>query len=201
MALRYFAIYKKTDFQGRSEEWANVYLYDTTASTDTALSSIIDGIVAAEKAVHSSLVTFTRAAVYTTSGLNGVTDFGSMIYEKSLAGAGTVIPSGGVYKECAFLVKWPLPRKTGLFGAGKHRSLKKWVHACSTLNAGAVGIEGNAPIAAAAITLLSNYAAAVSQASDGSQLVAPDGTGTVQGVEIHPYLEHRQFPRGRKEAV
>jgi hypothetical protein len=199
MALRLFSITKRADFQGRTEEWSNVYCYDTAASSGAQFQAIIDDLVTAEKAVHSTQVTYVRAMVYTTQGLNGILDLGAKYYETTLSGAGTAT-AGVLYRECAFLVKWPMDPTTDIFGRSYHRALKKWLHSCTDLGGGAAIQQGNGAIAAPATTILNTYANAVITAVDGSALVAPGtGDGPTGGHVIHPYLEHRQFPRGRKE--
>lgn len=109
--------------------------------------------------------------------------------------------AGGVmYRELAFLCKWELPRKVLGGGAlGRQRSLKKWLHTCSLLGISA-GNDGAATIFPAPPSVISTYMSAVTTLN-GSPMIAPDGSLPVLGTgALHPYLEHRQFPRGRKES-
>lgn len=199
MAKRYFAVEKSSSFQGHAEVWSNVYLYETGADTASAFNNIIDAIVNAEKTVHGNNVTFLTARVYTTKGLNGIEDTGHILHIKTLSGTGTPSSSNPIYKECAVLVKWPLPRKTNLGGLiiGRQRSLKKWLHVCTTFHLGTgASLAGEAPIADTAFL---TYGNAVMTPVAGTQLIAPDGTVATANPQVQQFLEHRQFPRGRKE--
>lgn len=199
MALRYYAIEKSTSFQGHSEVWSNVYLYETGADTAGAHDAIINAIVAAEKTVHGANVSFLGARVYTIKGLNGPTDVGHMEHIRNLSGNGTPSATNVIYKECAVLVKWPLPRKTNLAGLliGRQRSLKKWLHVCTAFHWGpGTAAAGETP---GDKTAFLTYGNAVMTPVAGTQLVAPDGTVATSNPQVQDFMEHRQFPRGRKE--
>ena len=203
MSKLFFAIEKETSFQGRTERWANVYCYDTPASTDTAYDAIIDGLVAAEKPVHAPSVSFKQARVYTTNGLNVPLAPGTMYRVRDLTGVGTGVEysSSVVYKECAVRIKWPLPRKSGLLGGvGPPRALAKWIHPCGSVLLSTATAQGISKMQPTEVNHYAAYAAAVSEAVDGSPLVSPsDGTPNSAAPVVGPYLEHRQFPKGRKE--
>jgi len=199
VALRYIAIEKSSSFQGHSETWSNVYLYETGADSATAYNAIIDAVVTAEKSVHGNNVSYQLARVYTTKGLNGVEDLGHMLHIRNLSGTGANSSTNVLYKECAVLVKWPLPRKTNLAGllVGRQRSLKKWLHVCTMFNIGTgASAAGEAPIDKSAFLVYGN---AVMTPTGGTQLCAPDGTIATANPQVQDFLEHRQFPRGRKE--
>lgn len=202
MPFRYLTIEKANGFQNRVEEWGNTYLYDMSSVTDGDYTLLINNVVAAEKAVHAADVTFKRARVYTTQGLNNVLEGGSMYKVVELTGTGSMAAGGSIqiYRECAILVKWPLPRKDLVGGAlGRQRSLKKWVRSCSSAFMTAAALSGASSIPQAAIDHYTTYGNAVLTPTPVSQLSAPDGAEPNAAVQIHPYLEHRQFPRGRKE--
>lgn len=199
MALRYIAIEKSSGFQGHVETWSNVYLYDTGADSAGAYNTIIDSIVLSEKTVHGQNVNFNLARVYTTKGLNGIEDTGHMLHIKNLTGTGDNSATNAIYKELAVLVKWPLPRKTNLAGLliGRERSLKKWLHVCTAFHIGGFGAAvGDTQISKTAFL---TYGNAVMSPGSGTNLCAPDGTHATANPVVHDFLEHRQFPRGRKE--
>lgn len=203
MALRFVAIEKEAAFQGRTERWSNVYCYETTADSPTAYQTLINAVVAAEQPVHGSTVSFKRARVFTTSGLNGVLDTGNMYFVAELTGAGSMTDAGtvSVYRECAVLLKWPLPRKVGLLGQlGRQRSLKKWIHTFAAGPLSAAAANGISQITGGLATPFNTYANSVQNPVAGSSLVSPDGTAPNGTPVVHPWLEHRQFPRGRKES-
>jgi hypothetical protein len=202
MALRYVSITKEVPFQGRSEEFSNVYLYETSASDEAGFQAIVDAIVAAEKLVHAPDVVWTKARVYTTFGLNGVTDTGGTFHVATLSGAGsgTTVTSEAMYKECAVLVRWPLPRKGSILaGFGRHRSLKKFLHTCGAPSLNTAQQDGSGIISGVPVTALVAYANSVENPTAGAQMVAPDGSVPNAEPNVAPYVEHRQFPRGRKE--
>jgi hypothetical protein len=199
MAKRYFSTEKSTSFQGHSELWTNVYLYETGADTASAYNNIIDAIVNAEKTVHGNNVNFLTARVFTTKGLNGVEDTGHMLHIRNLSGTGDNSSTNVIYKECAVLVKWPLPRKSNLAGllVGRQRSLKKWLHVCTAYHTGpGSAAAGETPINKTAFL---TYGNAVMTPVAGTQLIAPDGTVATANPQVQDFMEHRQFPRGRKE--
>lgn len=203
MAKRFVSVEKEMSFQGRTERWSNVYCMEMSDVSVSAHEAIQDALVAAERPVHGPDVKFIRTRVYTTKGLNGIGDSGDMysVMERNVQGTG----SGGTfipYRECAVLVKWPLPRKTKIGGGlGRQRSLKKWIRGVAGTGIGVDQASGVNPLQSATTTIFQTYAAAVEGAAN-SDLVSPDdGATKSDAVRIHPYLEHRQFPRGRKEGL
>lgn len=203
MARRIISIEKEATFQGKTERWSNAYCYETAATTDAEYSTLIDAIVAAERPVHAPQVSFKRASVYTTQGLNGPADLGSMYFVKDLSVVGTAIASGGgtMYREAAVLVKWPLPRKQKATGLGRQRSLKKWIHTCSVMGFNTAVNQGTEALTSTEKGPFMTYAASIGGPVTGTTLVAPDGTPPSGVAQVHDYLEHRQFKRGRKKKV
>lgn len=200
MALRLISVEKETPFQGRTERWSNVYCYDTPATTSAELAALADAVVAAETPVHTTDVQFKRVRIYTRQGLNGSGDPGNMYLVRDYTSFGTlpIVGTLPLYNELALLVKFPLPRKTLGGGAlGRQRSLKKWIHTCSSSGMGTGNVEGSSPFTT--ISYITTYASAIQVPVTGSQLVSPDGTPPSGAGTLHPWLEHRQFPRGRKE--
>jgi hypothetical protein len=203
MPKRFVSVEKESTFQGRTERWSNVYCYEMPTVTVAAHEAIQDAVLAAERPVHGPNVTFKRTRVFTTEGLN-TGDDGIMysIMERNAAGTGTNSGSGSMYKEAACLVKWPLPRKTlPLGGLGRQRSLKKWIHPCSILAFTALEATGEQALTTTAKAPFVTYAAAVRTPTGGSLVSPADGAEPSDTAIVHPYLEHRQFPRGRKEGL
>ena len=71
MAVGQIVIVKSTAWQGRSEDFSNVYNLHELAATAEAGEAAIDSIVALERAVHGSNVTFKEARAYVFRGLAG----------------------------------------------------------------------------------------------------------------------------------
>lgn len=201
MPLRLLSIEKEATFQGKTERWSNVYCYDTNVSTASEMTALVNAVVALEQPIHGTVVAFKRARIYTRQGLNAG-DPGNMYHVQELTAAGTATYPGPypLYRELAVLIKLPMARKVFAGGQlGRQRSLKKWYHPCTSFHLSSTGImEGTATIGtvAAYTTLMSGIQVPVS----GSQLVSPYGDPPNAAGQIHGYLEHRQFPRGRKES-
>jgi hypothetical protein len=50
----FVAVEKEATFQGRTERWANVYCYEVTDNSTTALAALETAVLDAEKPVPSS---------------------------------------------------------------------------------------------------------------------------------------------------
>ena len=184
------AVTKSTDFQGRTEEFSNVYTFDAPTLDEPALTALADAVVALEKPLHSNRVNFVRAQVWDTGVLPNY-----MRVSKQLQGAGSAA-GVAIYPECAWRVYWPLPRKFGVFRT-VHRQLQKYLHStCVQFGGDTEGrsktVQPSAPSAAF------NYLNNMLQPIPDHYLISPDGTRPTGPGLVAPYLEHRQFPRGRK---
>lgn len=192
MARFKVSITKFVQFQGKEQEFANVYTYETGA-LDPNFTNLVNDIVTAEKRIFSSAVGFRRAQVWDAGIPPNV-----MRHTQVLSGVGALGVTD-MYRECALLVKWPLPRAVSATSS-RQRSLKKYLHICSS--AGGSANDGNTLIGApAAGSALALYMAAVTDPPNvDADLVSPSGAVPNGPPVVHPYLEHRQFPRGRKES-
>lgn len=193
MARALISITKSTPFQGKVEEFSNVYCYEIPDTTEARLESMITKIVSAEKAVHANDVTFVRAQAWDVG-----TPPNLMRASETLSGTGSQTAQTTFFKECAYLIQWPLPRSLGLLRS-THRSLKKWLHTCRGFGAG--DLKGTTQYGSFGVgDPLFTYAQLVSQmATDDAVLVSPSGAVPNGPPTIYPYLAHRQFPRGRKQ--
>jgi hypothetical protein len=192
MATVAVSVTKSIPFQGGSEQFSNVYHFTTDLAMD-ALEPLVDAVVAAERLVHANNVTFIGAKCWNTSGIPNV-----MRVSKTLSGTGNSTAGNTMYEECAILVKWPLPRKIGLTKS-THRALRKWLHVGKASLA--AHVSGNTGLGGIAnINGLQGYIDGIGNAGSAStDLISPDGTLTSGPATLHPWLEHRQFKRGRKE--
>jgi hypothetical protein len=189
-------IKKRIAFQGRLEEFSNVYVLSTGIAETFGDEAAIDSIVALEKTVHAGPVTFFKGETY---GINPVTGdvprFG-----KDLSGGGSMAAGAQIYNEAAILVTFELPRKGGLIGIGRRRMLRKWLHtgylpvgAASESNAGAVDLG-----ATAKGVILNNYANPLRTAEHGGGKIAAPNGDLPTASAVRPYLEHHQFHAGKK---
>lgn len=203
MPRRFVSVEKEISFQGRTERWSNVYCFDMGDVSLSAHEAIQDAVLNAEKPLHRTDVSFKRTRVFTTKGLNGIGDSGDMysVMERNTPGTatlGTQIP----YIECAVLVKWPLTRKTKLGGGlGRQRSLKKWIRGLGTHGMTSSQIGGQVALTAAMKQPFQDYSAAILGIANSDLCSPDDGANPSDAVRIQDYLEHRQFPRGRKEGL
>lgn len=189
------SIEKSVIFQGRRETFSNVYRYEVPQDDEQYLTSLADAVMALERLVHSTDVRFDHARVWGT-GIPPNYMHVSKAYT-NVNGSSTPNP---LYRECAILIKWPLPRKFGL-NRSVTRSLKKWLHSCSYLGIMASG-DGTAMLSnPGAGSNLETYLQGIQTPVTGAILEGPDGTKPTGGAVLHPYLEHRQFPRGKKEGL
>jgi hypothetical protein len=189
------SIEKSSSFQGRTEVWSNVYTFSTATGETFDDQLNTNWLVGIEKAVHGTSVNFLTAKSY---GVGSSAALNTMRLVSDLTGTGSQT-GFDIYKECAILFKFALPRSAIL----QHkRQGRKWLHVCkmrSAPNSAATVGTGQDPIASGDITwYTANYTTPLMGAPPGGGDFASKGDGFSLPV-IHPYLEHRQFPRGRKE--
>jgi hypothetical protein len=190
-------ITKASQFQGRLEQWSNVYILDTGTFETFEDEAAINSIVALEKTVHGGNVQFVKGETY---GINPVTGDNPR-FGKPLSGNGTMGSGPQIYKETAVLVKFELPRAGGLTGIGRRRMLRKWLHCGYLPTAASTGMAyGDEPLGSTTKTaFLNNYANPLRNGNHGNgQLSAPNGDKPTAAA-VHDYLEHRQFHAGRKK--
>lgn len=193
------SITKAVFFQGKLDEFSNVYEFTGVTDSADAFKALSEAVVGAERGIHSSDVQFKRVRIWGDEGL-GVT---TMQYSADLLGVGSIAASSTFYRECALMVRWPLEHRivpTSFPSPGFKRAsryLRKYLHLAaphsySTAGDGN-GTDGNA------VPLLKDYADRVVAPVAGVKLCAPNGDLPTAGPTWSRYLEHRQFPRGRKE--
>jgi hypothetical protein len=196
MARTGVSITKSTPFRGVSQEFSNTYFYQSvqgTVSTADA-EALLDALVAKEKAIHGSAVTFVRGRVWSAGGTK---EQNNMIFQKQLSGTGT---GGGdsttLDRERAFLVRI----RAGVDTKGRPVYLRKWWHLCVAV----IGAEG----------LTNGVLSNISQLSSGQRstlvgwmngfkdvtanavsysLVAENGRAITGDTIAHPFLEHHQL--------
>lgn len=195
MAVFKLVTVKSVMFQGVREEFTNQYHLSTAFGETFGDAAALNAIKDLERNIFAPAVTFERGVSYETGpGPNNTRHI------EDWAQAGAASPSDApVYRECAVLVEWELPR-AGLFNLGAKRFLRKWLHtAC--LPGGGVGtapaVEGGAVIPAPVqLAIVDMYADPLRNGTfGGGQLVAPNGDRPTGPSNVKDYLEHRQFHR------
>jgi hypothetical protein len=196
MARIGISITKSVSFRGATQEFSNVYYYETSGvPTQAQADTFIDNITAMEKTFHSTLVTFVRGRCWTAGGTPAANE---MISQKNLSGTGARTTIGSFDKERAYLVRL----RAGVDSRGNPVYFRKWYHACGQFTA-ATGIGANQLDQTTQISTADKAAivAAVAGIGDanGSPLLPrlqskagrnPDTGATWQS---HNYLEHHQL--------
>lgn len=191
---------KETAFQGNIDEFSNVYTYEDVAADDASLNALADAVVAAEKTVFAQDVNFRRVRIWNIGGLGPST----MQLTKDLTGSGAVQPSTGMYRECAIMVRFKLAPRVALFPTTNNPArrispyLRKFLHTGALHGYDAPGNgPGTVPVAG---STLPQYAATIREPRPGIFLCNDAGEKPADAATFSRYLEHRQFPRGRKES-
>lgn len=117
------SIEKTISFRGAAQVFANVYHYDSGvgAPSDANLETLLDNMVAQEKTMHSSAVSFVRGRVWSSGGSPSANQ---MRVDKNLSGAGTLSTLSGRDPERATLIRW----RAGSDSRGRPVYLRKWYH-------------------------------------------------------------------------
>lgn len=190
------SITKSVPFRNSTQEFSNVYYYDgllgrpTVAEADT----LIDAVVAREKANFAAAVTFVRGRLWEQTADKATTE---MVSQKNLSGAGNLSTTASMDRERAMLFRL----RAGVDSRGNPVYLRKWFHfACGgggfTVSAG--HLENTSAISsadrAASVARINNIGSIGSGTTLGT-LCAKHGRQPTAGAqwECHAYLEHRQL--------
>lgn len=185
---------KLTSFQGRDEEWTNVYYFGNGAigpagTSEQHAEEILDWCIAREKTIHADPVRFLGGYVRQLGLLNNPVE-GESLYSKELQGLqfGTFgIENQQMYRECAVMLRWLL---------GGRRYLRSMLH---THHPHGYQLQGFTSTAVANLSApLKAFAdAMLTELPNGYRRRAPNGD-VPSAVAYHPYLEHRQYHEGRR---
>ena len=187
-----FSIRKTTTWRNATQGFSNLYHYFLTNPTTTDLDNTLIALKDAERPVHDNTVNFIEGRAWGPVNADG--SGGAMLSVQTFTQAGTKTTGTPFYKECAYLIKWPL----GRYGTrNRPQFLRKWLHSQSTGLTATAGIDGSTDLGAAT-TALNTYEAAVSTLAVtgiGSPLQLQSASGHVPtGPATHfKYLEHRQY--------
>lgn len=187
------SITKSTPWRGHTEEFSNVYHYDTADSAPAAqVKEFVDIIVAAERAVHATSVNFVRARAWSAGGSP---EQNQTIGIWDLTGTGSASDAAQFNRESVYLVEY---RTTRPSATGRPVTLKKFVHACSLLGDTDTSIMGGTvKVGSLARGKLNTYAQAVKTINTpnlSGGLIAPSGSGR-RAMEhyVYDWVEHREF--------
>lgn len=189
------SITKTCTFRGVAQPFSNTYYYETPLPVVASVAdSLIDNIVAKEKAIHSTAVTFSRGQCWSAGGTKAENQ---MITQKALSGTGTGgTPSSAMDKERAFLVRF----RAGVDSRGNPVYLRKWWH----LDVGTIGgaavdnsmLQNTAQLTTAqrnSLVATADAFKSITALPQNFDLVSEKGR-TISGSTVaHPYLEHHQL--------
>lgn len=183
---------KVTGWQGGQEQFSNVYTLNSGVDFSDNWRQVAIDLATVEAAVSSTEIT---AESYTVWNLEGTKIERVILDAGDISVPGTRAPDG-LYKECAYLVRWPLSRSPVL---RRRRWLSKWVHTGTAFGGTNTHRSGETPLSETAMnSFLDSYARPI---SSGAAFTLPgvvfcDGNGEEPGEPfMKPYLEHRQFHR------
>lgn len=190
------SITKTCSFRGVAQEFSNTYYYDgplVVGQSDA--SALIDAIVALEKPMHYSSVTFKFGRCWSAGGTKSENH---MLDQHSLSGAGTnaSLPLASQDKERAFLVRF----RAGIDSRGRPVYLRKWWH----LDIGGAGgssvtnsdLQQTTALAVNLRTQLETWAnsfKSLTVAGGTYTLVSEKGRQISGATEAHKYYEHHQL--------
>jgi len=189
------SITKSTAFRGVQQEFGNTYYYETPIpAIDSVLDSLIDNLVAKEKAFHGATINFVRAKCWSAGGSPGDNQ---MRVQKNLSGTGANGSTGSVIdKERAVLVRF----RAGNDSRGNPVYLRKWWH----LDVASIGgtaissgtLQNTAQLTSGqrdAIVALADPFKSITALPQNFDLVGPTGRDISGATVAHPYLEHHQL--------
>lgn len=190
------SITKQIPFRGSTQEFSNVYYYETlTLPNQTEANTIIDNLVSLEKTFHSTNVQFTKGRLWSQLGSAAQNE---MISQKNLSGTGARATNTAHDPERAFLFRL----RAGVDSRGNPVYLRKWYHAYGDFTAGVV--TGNTFLtqqqaySQAQRDAMATAMQAVGDANGSpgiNKLVSKNGRAPDVGAtwSAHQFLEHHQL--------
>jgi hypothetical protein len=188
-----FSITKRVGFRESTQEFSNVYFYERQLGNPVTadLDSRLEEIVAIERDLHSTSVSFIRGRVWESGGTPAQN---VMRIQKNLSGTGNQAAITSFDRERAVLFMWP----AGVDIRGKPVFLRKWYHACGRCNGvnfTAAILDQTVAIPEADRTTLATRIndVRIIGSADDYLLVAQSGRPHTGPGTAHKFLEHHQF--------
>jgi hypothetical protein len=188
-------ILKRTSFRLGTQHFGNTYYYETNiaATNLTDLNLMIDEVVAKEKAMHASVVTYVRARLWSQIGTQ---QQNQMLIDRNLSGTGALSDALTMDRERACLVRF----RAGVDTKGRPVYLRKWWHLLSSTIGGVAvtnaQLQNTAELTSAQRSALETFAdslKAFTIAGVAANLVAKGGRQIDGATNAHRFLEHRQL--------
>jgi hypothetical protein len=188
------AINKTIPFRGTEHPVSNVYHYEVPADLAGGYQGIVDDIVNAEAELHSSLVKFVSARVWSAGGTPAQNQ---TLLITDLTGVGARSQMAALDSERAVLLQWDAGRSDS---TGRRIYLRKWFHVAGFFATmwtdDELGNKGQ--IRASIRDEIEGYAQALTNVGptidDNWRLCSSTGRQAVSDAPTcHPYLEHHQL--------
>jgi hypothetical protein len=195
MSITGMSITKSVSFRGATQEFSNVYFWKTPLGhmDSGEAASAVSTIVAFEKTIHSSDVTFVRAKVWSTGGTKAENE---MIYQTNLSGTGSKATATSLDRERAVLIRF----RAGVDTRGRPVYLRKYFHICGAYLSGAAPAAGNlqntTQITSGERTGYASAADGIKHITAGIRgfdLTSESGRDIDGSTITHAYLEHHQM--------
>ncbi len=193
MAITGFSIVKRIAFRASTQEFQNVYYYQSPAAPVVGdLDTLMNSIVETEKKLHSSAVTFVFGRAWSAGGTPTAN---IMLHQKALSGTGSFATDANMDRERAYLVSWP----AGVDIRGKPVFLRKWYHGCGaptgvTLTGGKLSqLDPLTDADRSAIAGLANEGRKRNTVAQGYDLCSKSGRINQGDAVCHRFLEHHQL--------
>lgn len=183
-------IVKKVLFRGVQQEFQNIYHYVLDSAITAPDGALIDAIVAIERDLHSTDVTFVRGSAWSSGGSPLQNQ---MRFQKDLTGAGNQSANTSMDRERAVLIRWP----AGKDSRGRNVYLRKWYHSGGSVatNSFVAGhLQNVTPISEASRASIASSANRLKQIHvELWNLCAESGRRPDADAECHAWLEHHQL--------
>lgn len=193
MAQIGISITKRVPYRDSTQEFSNVYHYvDEVSAPDAAeAQNLIDEVVAVERQLHTTAVSFVYARLWSSGGSIASN---VMIHQVVLTGTGSQTAVASVDPERAVLMQWP----AGFDSRGHPVRLKKWYHSLGRLAGVAWSSTNLGQTAGFSDPDRATMAALVGQLTeigtpDSWRLTAESGREYEGAPFAHKYLEHHQL--------
>lgn len=185
-------ITKQVLFRGVQQPFHNVYHYTLASAVSAPDEALIDAVVAIERDLHSTDVTFVRGSIWSSGGSPTQNQ---MRFQKTLTGTGNQTGAANFDRERAFLIRWPAGRDS----RGRKVYLRKWYHSCGSC--AGIGIDQNilmniSGYSDAARTQIANSVNRLKQIHAELWNLCSENGRRVDALgvaEAHKYLEHHQL--------
>ena len=191
------SVTKSISFRGAAQEFTNTYYYNTQNIISGPIAdALTDAVVALERPMHGSNVSFVRAKCWSTG--TGSPSTNEMMVQKNLSGVGTnaAVSPTNHDRERAYLVRF----RAGSDSKGRAVYLRKWWHleinALATIPISNAQLQQTAQLDATQRAQLVTYANAFKSLTVlGStfDLVSQKGRAIDGATTAHPYFEHHQL--------